>query len=76
MFKRTLLALALLGSLSFYRKIISKITGVTEASVAKLRLPTMSQKNVTFAAIAYIPHKLKSLGFIHSRVNLAPILFR
>lgn len=58
-----------------YRKIIAKVTGVTEESAAKLRLPTMSEKNVTFAEIAYIPNKLKSLGFIRSRVNLAPILF-
>ncbi len=58
-----------------YRKTIAKVTGVTEESAAKLRLPTMSEKNVTFAEIAYIPNKLKSLGFIRSRVNLAPILF-
>ena len=58
-----------------YRKTIAKVTGITEESAAKLRLPTMSEKNVTFAEIAYIPNKLKSLGFIRSRVNLAPILF-
>lgn len=58
-----------------YRKTIAKVTGITEESAAKLRLPTMSEKNATFAEIAYIPNKLKSLGFIRSRVNLAPILF-
>ena len=34
-----------------YRKTIAKVTGVTEESAAKLRLPTMSEKNVTFAEI-------------------------
>ena len=59
-----------------YRKAIAKTTGISDESAAKLRLPTMSEKNVSFSEIAYIPNKLKSLGFIRSRVNLAPILFR
>ena len=59
-----------------YRKVIAQVTGVSDAVAAKVRLPIMVEKNVTFTDIAYIPNKLKLLGFTRSRVNLAPILFR
>ena len=58
-----------------YRKKIAEVTGVKPEAAAKDRLPTMVEKNVTFTEIAYIPNKLKSLGFITARVNLAPVIF-
>ena len=58
-----------------YRKTIATVTGVTEESLNQITFPTMSEKNVSFPEISYIPRKLKSLGFTRSRVNLAPILF-
>ena len=61
---------------SSYRKVIAKLTGVNDEAAAKVRLPIMVEKSVTFSDIAYIPNKLKLLGFTRSRVNLAPILFR
>ncbi|CAB4739053.1 MAG: transporter substrate-binding domain-containing protein [Actinobacteria bacterium] len=59
-----------------FRKTIAKVTGVSLEAASKTRLPIMMEKNVSFSGIAYIPNKLKSLGFIRSRVNLAPILFK
>ncbi|MSW10243.1 MAG: PhnD/SsuA/transferrin family substrate-binding protein [Actinobacteria bacterium] len=57
------------------RKTIANVTGVSLEAANKLKLPTLVEQNVSFSQIAYIPNKLKSLGFIKSRVNLAPILF-
>lgn len=61
---------------SSYRKTIASVTGSSDATVAKLHLPTMSEKNVSFSEIAYIPNRLKSLKFITTRVNLSTALFK
>ena len=58
-----------------YIKTIARVTGVTEDSLNQITFPTMSEKNVSFPEISYIPRKLKALGFTRSRVNLAPVLF-
>ena len=59
-----------------YRKTIAQVTGLSDKEAAKVSLPIMMEKNVNFTDVTYIPNKLKSLGFIKTRVNIAPILFR
>jgi len=58
-----------------FRAIIANTTKVSADAAAKLRLPVMETHNVLFTEIAYIPNKLKIVGFVNKRVNLTPILF-
>lgn len=58
-----------------FRDLIATITNVTPQAAAKLRLPVMEEQNLSFSEIAYIPRKLKQVGFTDKRVNLTPLLF-
>ena len=57
------------------RELTATITGVSNEAVARLRLPTMTEKKVAFTDLSYLPNKLKAIGFLKKRVNLTPILF-
>jgi ABC-type nitrate/sulfonate/bicarbonate transport system substrate-binding protein len=59
-----------------YRKVIAKVTGVTDEAAAKVRLPVLLEKNLTISDLSYMPSKLKKIGFMRGRVNLTPMLFR
>ena len=58
------------------RTVIAAVTGVSQEAAAKDRLPTMMEKNVAYSEIAYLYKELLFLGYIKSRIDLAPILFR
>lgn len=57
------------------RDLTVEVTGVSKEAAARLRLPTMTEKKVAFTDLAYLPVKLKAIGFLKTRVNLTPILF-
>ena len=59
-----------------YRSAYQSVAGVTPAAAAKLRLPTMIERNLTPADVSYIPGKLFELGFIRERIKTAPIIFK
>jgi hypothetical protein len=59
-----------------FRKTYQSVAGVTPAAAAKLRLPTMIERNLTPADLSYIPGKLFDLGFIRERIKTAPIIFK
>ena len=60
---------------SSIRDLTVEVTGVSKEAAARLRLPTMTERKVAFTDLAYLPVKLKSIGFLKTRVNLTPILF-
>lgn len=59
-----------------FRRVIADVTKVSLETVEKARLPVMVEKNVTIPEIAYIPSKLKKVGFFKGRIELAQLLFR
>jgi len=59
-----------------YRKTIADITKVSPEVAAKTRLPLMIEKNITISQLAFIPSKLKKVGFMKGRIELGPIIFR
>ena len=58
------------------RKTYMTVTGVTAAAAAKVKLPTMIERNLTAADISYIPTKLFDIGFIREKIKVAPIIFK
>lgn len=59
-----------------FRKTYATVTGVTASAAAKLKLPTMIERNLTPADISYIPAKLFEIGFIRERIKSAPVIFK
>ena len=59
-----------------FRKVLVEVTKVTAEAAAKAKLPIMEEHNVTIPELAYIPSKLKKVGFLKGRFELGPILFR
>jgi NitT/TauT family transport system substrate-binding protein len=59
-----------------WRKIISEVTRVSEDVANRTHLEKMSEKDLTIAQLAYLPSKLKKVGFIKGRFELSPILFQ
>lgn len=59
-----------------YRQTISEITKVNQAVADKIRIPVFSEENMTIAQLAYIPSKMKKVGFFKGRFDLGPVLFR
>lgn len=57
------------------REITAEITGVSLDAAKKVRLPVMTERKVSFSDMAYVPRKLKAVGFLKKRVDLTPILF-
>jgi phosphoribosyl-dephospho-CoA transferase len=58
------------------RKTYMTVTGVTAAAAAKVKLPTMIERNLIAADISYIPSKLFDIGFIREKIKVAPIIFK
>ncbi len=59
-----------------FRKVIAEVTKVSPEIAAKTRLPIMMENYTTIPELAYIPSKLKKVGFLKGRFELGPILFR
>ena len=59
-----------------FRKVIVDVTKVSPEVASKARLPLMMEKNITISEIAFIPSKLKKVGFLKGRFDLGPLLFR
>lgn len=59
-----------------FRKTYMDVTGVTAAAAAKVKLPTMIERNLTPADISYIPARLFEIGFIRERIKSAPVIFK
>ena len=59
-----------------FRKAYMSVTGVTAAAAAKVKLPTMIERNLTPADISYISTKLFDIGFIREKIKTAPIIFK
>ena len=59
-----------------FRKTYITVTGVTAAAAAKVKLPTMIERNLTPADISYIPARLFEIGFIRERIKAAPVIFK
>jgi len=59
-----------------FRKAYQTVSGITAAAAAKLRLPTMIERNLTPADLSYVPGKLFEYGFIRERIKTAPIIFK
>ena len=59
-----------------FRKVISEVTKVTLETAEKARLPIMLERNVTIPEISFIPSKMKRVGFLKGRIELAQLLFR
>ena len=59
-----------------FRKVISEVTKVTVETAEKTRLPIMLERNVTIPEISFIPSKMKRVGFLKGRIELAQLLFR
>jgi NitT/TauT family transport system substrate-binding protein len=59
-----------------FKRVIADVTKVSLETVEKARLPIMIEKNVTIPEIAYIPSKLKRVGFLKGRFELGKLLFR
>ena len=77
-FKKAILEMNKLMNLpensSSIKDVIAEVTGVSEKTLEKSALPTMGEKAVTFQDIGYLPNRLKSIGFLKARVNVAPML--
>ena len=59
-----------------FRKTYMAVTGVTAAAAAKVKLPTMIERNLTPADISYISTRLFEIGFIRERIKAAPVIFK
>lgn len=59
-----------------FRKTYQVVSGVTAGAAAKLRLPTMIERNLTPADVSYIPGKLFDLGFIREKLKTTPVIFK
>ena len=59
-----------------FKKVVAEVTKVSAETAAKTRSPLFMENNVTIPELAYIPNKLKKVGFLKGRFELAPILFR
>ncbi len=58
-----------------FRKVVVDVTKVSAEVAAKTRMPLMMEKSVTIPEIAFIPNKLKKVGFLKGRFDLGPLLF-
>jgi NitT/TauT family transport system substrate-binding protein len=58
-----------------FRKVVVDVTKVSVEVASKNRIPLMMEKSVTISEIAYIPSKLKKVGFLKGRFDLGPLLF-
>jgi NitT/TauT family transport system substrate-binding protein len=59
-----------------FRKTYMDVTGVNAAAAAKVKLPTMIERNLVPADISYIPARLFEIGFIRERIKSAPVIFK
>lgn len=59
-----------------FRKTYIKVTGVSAEAAAKIKLPTMIERNLTPADISYIPNNLFKIGFIRERIKATPLIFK
>jgi hypothetical protein len=59
-----------------FRKIIAELTKVSPEVSARTRLPLMMEQNITISELAFIPSKLKKVGFMKGRFDLGPLIFR
>ena len=58
------------------RQIIAEVTKVSPEIANKVRLSTMSETSITISQLAYLPSKLKRVGFMKGRFDLGPIIFK
>ena len=58
------------------RQTIAEVTRVSPEIASKVRLPTMSEKDLTIPQLSYLPNKLKKVGFMKGRFEIGPIIFR
>lgn len=58
------------------RQTYVSVSGITAAAAAKVKLPTMIDRNLTSADISYIPRKLFAIGFIREKIKVSPIIFK
>lgn len=56
------------------KTVMAKVTSVDVSSLDTLKLPVMGETQVKFIDLAYIPRKLKAVGFLVKRVDITPIL--
>jgi NitT/TauT family transport system substrate-binding protein len=58
-----------------FRKTYIKVTGVSAEAAAKIKLPTMIERNLSPADISYISTNLFKIGFIRERIKATPLIF-
>lgn len=59
-----------------YRKTLSEVSKVSQEVANKVRITVFSENNVTISQLAYLPSRLKKVGFYKGRFELGPVLFR
>jgi NitT/TauT family transport system substrate-binding protein len=59
-----------------FRETYMTVAGVSAAAAAKIRLPSMMERNLTIKDISYIPAKLFSIGFIREKLKISPVIFK
>ena len=59
-----------------YRKTISEVSKVSLEVANSSRIPVFSETNLTISQLAYLPSRLKKVGFFKGRFELGPVIFR
>jgi ABC-type nitrate/sulfonate/bicarbonate transport system substrate-binding protein len=59
-----------------FRSVIAKVTGVTPAAAAKVRIPRFIERNLVNADVAYIPDSLWKIDFVREKLKVAPTILR
>lgn len=59
-----------------FRSVIAKVTGVSTAAAAKVRIPTFIERNLVSQDVAYIPNNLWKIGFVREKLKVAPTILK